>query len=174
MSTEPSLESPVTRREVRAAVIGIGNADRGDDGVGRVVVRALRGRVDREVVLIECEGDLLSLVHMLEPFDKVIIVDALNDGEAAGAVRRFEADTARLPTARWSSTHALGLGETIELARAVGTLPETVTVYGVAGRRFAVGAALSEQAEEGARHAAKLILQDLENWRSGSPTAGGQ
>jgi hydrogenase maturation protease len=34
-------------------VIGVGNPDRGDDGVGRAVVRRLRERVPDDVTLLE-------------------------------------------------------------------------------------------------------------------------
>jgi hydrogenase maturation protease len=41
------------------------------------------------------------------------------------------------------STHAFGVGEAIELARALGRLPRRVLVYGVEGREFAAGEGLS-------------------------------
>ncbi len=41
------------------------------------------------------------------------------------------------------STHALGLGEAIELARALGRLPGRLLVYGVEGADFGTGEGLS-------------------------------
>ena len=42
-----------------------------------------------------------------------------------------------------TSTHAVGVGETIELARAVGRLPPTVLVHGVQGACFDTGSPIS-------------------------------
>jgi hydrogenase maturation protease len=42
-----------------------------------------------------------------------------------------------------SSTHAFGVGDAVELARALGRLPRRVVVYGVEGAGFESGAPLS-------------------------------
>ncbi len=42
-----------------------------------------------------------------------------------------------------TSTHAVGVGETIELARAVDRLPATVLVHGVQGASFDTGSQIS-------------------------------
>lgn len=44
-------------RAERRVVIGVGNAFRGDDGVGPAVVADLAGRVDDEVTLLELDGE---------------------------------------------------------------------------------------------------------------------
>ena len=165
MSNERSVDQAVDARRVsapvRRAVIGIGNALRGDDGVGLAVVRALRGRVAEDVMLIEHDGDGASLLFVLEALDRVIVIDAVNADEMAGAVRRFDAAAMPLPVATWTSTHAIGLAETIELARAMHRLPQTLVVYGIAGSRFSIGDGLAEDVGRSVLTVADEIVREL-------------
>ena len=46
-------------------VVGIGNPDRGDDAVGRLVARALRGRVPADVRVVEQDGEATALLAEL-------------------------------------------------------------------------------------------------------------
>ncbi|UCE99357.1 MAG: hydrogenase 3 maturation endopeptidase HyCI [Planctomycetota bacterium] len=67
-------------------ILGIGNRDRGDDGVGPYLAEQLIGRVDAEV--INCEEipeSYTGVVRKLKP-DTVIVLDAVSMGEKPGAV----------------------------------------------------------------------------------------
>jgi hydrogenase maturation protease len=46
-----------------------------------------------------------------------------------------------------SSTHAVGVGEAIELARTLHRLPRRVILFGVEGHSFAAGSGLSAEVE---------------------------
>jgi hydrogenase maturation protease len=124
-------------------VIGVGNAYRSDDGVGLAVaehVRSLGAGVD--VVL--CEEEPSRLIEAWTDADLAIVVDAASSGAAPGTVRRFDASEQPVPSREFrGSTHAFGLGEAIELARALRRLPGRLVVYGVEGERFAAGQGLS-------------------------------
>lgn len=120
-------------------VIGVGNTFRGDDAAGLEVVRALRG-----VPVVECEGEPVSLLDAWRGHDHVLVVDAMQSGAPAGTVRRLAVGDEPLPAelAR-PSTHLLGVGEAVELARALGRLPRELVVYAIEGERFDAGAALT-------------------------------
>lgn len=106
-------------------VIGIGNPDRGDDAIGVVVTRSLSGLRTKE--LADCSG----LLDVWDDENDVFVVDAMRSGEPPGTVRRFEASTTSLPTRTFPSTHSFGLGETVELGRALDRLPERLIIYGI-------------------------------------------
>jgi hydrogenase maturation protease len=127
-------------------VIGVGNAYRGDDAAGLVVARRLR---ERGLEAIEQEGEPVALIDVFAARDAVVLVDAVQSGAPPGTVHRFDVSDGPLPRElRGStSTHAVGLGEAIELARALGRLPPRVVVYGVEGARFATGVGLSYEVE---------------------------
>jgi hydrogenase maturation protease len=123
-------------------VIGIGNAYRGDDAAGLVVARALRAR---GVEAVEPEGEPVALLDAFAGHDEVVLVDAVRSGVTPGTVHRVDVSTAPLPAELEGapSTHTLGLGEAIELARALDRLPRRVVVFGIEGERFAAGTELS-------------------------------
>jgi hydrogenase maturation protease len=118
-------------------VIGVGNSLRGDDAAGLAAARRLGG--------IEHEGDPLGLVDLWRGADIAVVIDAVRSGAKPGTVHGFDVGQAPLPARlRGStSTHAVGLDEAIELARALGRLPRRLVVYGIEGERFDAGAALT-------------------------------
>ena len=123
-------------------MVGVGNAYRRDDGVGPAVAECLRTRVDAEVVT--CEQEPSRLLDAWDGADLALVVDAVASGAPPGTVHRFDATVHALPTTVFrGSTHALGVGEVIELARTLGRLPGRVLVYGVEGGDFAAGQGLS-------------------------------
>jgi hydrogenase maturation protease len=72
------------------------------------------------------------------------LIDAMQSGDRIGAVTRFDAGTRPLPSVAFRcSTHAISVGETIELARALDKLPRHVIVYGIEGIQFEAGSAVS-------------------------------
>ena len=139
-------------------VIGVGNRLRHDDAAGVEVVsraRALAAAAPREgraaaIGFRELEREPISLIEAWEGTRAVVLVDALHGLQPAGEVRRFDATERPFPATLRSSasTHALGVGEAIELARTLGRLPARVVVYGVAGTRFDSGEGFSAEVAE--------------------------
>ena len=142
-------------------VIGVGNALRHDDGAGLVVARRLcarRGGVP--IVVREHEGETLALLDLWAGSDAVVLVDAIRSGARPGTIHRFDASERPLPRELRgsSSTHAVGIGEAIELARSLQRLPRRVLVLGVEGRRFDAGVGLSAEVEAGVDSLADVVL----------------
>jgi hydrogenase maturation protease len=128
----------------RTIVVGMGNPDRGDDGAGRTVAQRLRGRLPAHIKITELDGEATSLLALLDGADAAFLIDACLSGSIPGTVRRFDAAHAPLPNARFNlSTHGLGLGEAIELARALGQLPVSCVVYAIEAASVETGASLS-------------------------------
>jgi hydrogenase maturation protease len=144
-------------------VIGVGNPERGDDAVGPEVVAHLEGFVPPGVRLATTSGsDPATVMGLWEGADRVILVDAMVSGAAAGTVERFDAAAGPLPhNVRLVSTHALGAGMAMEMARALGRLPERMSVYGIEGCCFDVGADLSPRVAGAVPVAAGMILEEL-------------
>jgi hydrogenase maturation protease len=148
---------------VKSCVIGVGNAFRGDDGVGLHVARTLADNVADDVVVRECEGEPVALLDAWDGYERTILVDAMCSGAPAGTVRRLEADDEPLPPElHRTSTHLLGVAEAIELARALDRLPASTVVYVVEGARFDAGAELSPAVAEAVPAVAAAIRDELE------------
>ena len=131
---------PHPRGRARLIVIGLGNPFRGDDAAGLALARAL-GADPRVIVH---EGEPIDLLNRWEGADEVIVVDAVSSGAPPGTIHRLDPLAEPIQTAlSQGSTHALGLAEAIELARALDRLPPQLSVYGIEGERFAAGQELS-------------------------------
>jgi hydrogenase maturation protease len=139
-------------------VIGVGNAWRGDDGAGLAVARRLRELAQSDVEVREVEGEATALMDAWSGDDRVVVVDAAQSGAVPGTVRHFDARTAPLP-ARFlrSSTHAFGVADAIELARALGRLPAALEVYAIEGAVFAAGDRLTPSVERAAEDLAAQL-----------------
>jgi hydrogenase maturation protease len=128
----------------RQIVLGIGNAERGDDAAGRAVARLLQGRLPDDVEIAELEGEAMELLARFEGADAAFLVDACWSGAPAGSVRRLDVNVTPLQQGLFSlSTHGFGLAEAVELARALAQLPPYCVVYAIEGATFETGAPLS-------------------------------
>jgi hydrogenase maturation protease len=124
---------------MKILVAGIGNVLRGDDGFGPAVVQALLagGALPPGVHAVELGIGGVGLVHeLMDGYDAVVIVDAVDRGGAPGAVYVLEPEVP--PVERIATADRLALGDVHEavptralmLARAAGVLPPVVRIIG--------------------------------------------
>ena len=150
----PNVETPVL-------VIGIGNSCRGDDSVGRIVVRMIKRRNFPFLRAIEHEGEGASLMELWRGAGPVIIVDAVTSGSTPGTVHRFDALLESLPGQIFNvSTHGFGLVEAVELARALRQLPARLVVFGIEGELFKVGVKPSIGVQQAIPHVVDRVLEE--------------
>lgn len=134
------------RTAAKVLVIGVGNRDRGDDGIGPVVAERLEGRVPASIAIMQRSGDALALIDDWAGRDSVVLVDAAEPRGQPGRVHRIDLLEDELPAdLSLSSTHALGISEAVGLARTLGMLPSRFVVYAVEGKSFDLGAVLSPE-----------------------------
>jgi hydrogenase maturation protease len=146
----------------RVVVIGVGNALRGDDGAGLAVAEEVRARAAGALDVRVCEEEPSRLLDALDGADAAFIVDAVSTGAAGGSVHRFDAGSGAIPARELrSSTHALGIAETLELARALGRLPERTVVFGVEGLDFTAHEGLTAAVADGVARAATAVLEEV-------------
>ncbi len=138
----------------QTVVIGVGNALRGDDAAGVEVASRLGG--------LACDEEPSRLIEAWEGADAAVLVDTVVSDAAPGTIHRFDASDEPIPArALRSSTHAIGLAETIELARALGRLPKSVVVYGIEGASFEAGAPLSPAVEDAVSRLVATIEEEI-------------
>jgi hydrogenase maturation protease len=147
---------------VTVVVIGVGNRLRGDDAAGPEVADRVRAEAPGSVDVRICEQEPSRLLDALAGADVALIVDAVATGAAPGTLHRFDASSAPVPSRELrSSTHALGVGESLELARALGRLPRRTVVLGIEGTAFLAGGELSPAVAEGVERAAASVLEEV-------------
>ena len=146
---------------MRVVAVGVGNPYRSDDGAGIAVAERLRETMTGVVEVVTCEQEPLRLLDAWDGADLAMIVDAVSSGAAPGTVHRFEATEHAVPPSLFrGSTHALGVGDAIELARTLGRLPDRVVVYGIEGERFTAGERLSPAVEDAVQQVATDIGEE--------------
>ena len=131
-------------------VIGVGNAWRGDDAVGLQAARRLRVSLGLSVEVIDAEGDGLAILDLMEGIDHVILIDAVKGGGQPGTTVRLDLSVgSRWGTVVPCSTHAMGIADAIDLARALGRLPKQIILYGIEIESVESGAPISDAVREG-------------------------
>ena len=122
-------------------VIGVGNGWAGDDAAGLLVARLVRQRAPAGMTVIEHESEATALLDAWAGAPLAIVVDATNGAGETGSIHILDATHEPLPASfTGTSTHSFGLAETVELARALGRLPQRLVVVGVEGESFQAGA----------------------------------
>ncbi len=126
--------------ERRVLVAGVGNVLRGDDGFGIEVVKRLARRPDLplNVTVVEVGIGGISLVQeLLDGYDVLLIVDAVDRGGAPGTIYLLEPQVPDLAT--WpfeqrqdflADMHMTTPSRALILAKALGVLPPSVYLLG--------------------------------------------
>lgn len=143
-------------------VIGVGNGYRGDDAAGIAAVRKIGEKALPSVEVLEENGEGTALMASWKDAERVILIDAVRSSAEPGTIHRFEAHARPIPARFFHySTHAFGVAEAVELGRVLGQLPSRLILYGIEGKNFEAGTALSPEVQEAVERVTDRILQDL-------------
>jgi hydrogenase maturation protease len=165
------MTAAVGRSETKIVVVGLGNLDRGDDGIGAAVARELAGRLPRDVAVLFGRGDLLSLIEEWAKADALICIDAAAPAGAPGRWHRIDLATGDLPPDRAStSSHDFGVAAAIALARTLGVAPRDIVVFAVEGRSFDAGASMTHEVASAAGEVVEHVIAEVARLRL-EPTA---
>ena len=138
-----------------STIICLGNELRGDDSAGFRVAERLRQR--HVPARLEHPS---NLIDTWAGADDVVVVDTVLSDAPPGTVHRIEVLAGPLPAElRTGSTHLLGLGDAIEIARALDRLPARLQIIGIEGRAFGFGDPMTPEVEQ----AVGLVVDELTN-----------
>jgi hydrogenase maturation protease len=161
------MEDAQRKQPGQVLIIGVGNDIRGDDGAGLAAARLLRKRLSPAISVIELNGDVTGLWDLLRDCELAVIIDAVQPGSQPGTIHRFDASNQPLPDEHsHRSTHGIGLGSMLELARSQGSFPPKVLVYGIEGESFEHGQALTPQVQVALERLVHLLEEDLRGLRA--------
>ncbi|MGD0700543.1 MAG: hydrogenase maturation protease [Trebonia sp.] len=156
----------------RALVVGVGNEFRRDDGAGPAVIALLRARQPGDaslsgVTLALSDGEPGRLIDLWEGAGLAVVIDAVRDPTmppghtrqlAAGGLAGPAGGLAG-PAGGAASSHGIGLGDTVELARVLGRLPARLTILAVVGRDFGFGTGLTAEVSAAVGELAELVRE---------------
>jgi hydrogenase maturation protease len=158
---------------MKILVAGVGNIFLGDDGFGVEVAQSLSKRRVPETVTVKDFGirgfDLAYA--LLDPWDGVIIVDALPRGEAPGTLYVIEPD--RSGTAEADiNPHGMDPVRVLNLAASMGTISARVLVVGCEpndfGDELEGRMGLSSPVQAAVEEACTTVLELAASWRANS------
>jgi hydrogenase maturation protease len=177
----------VTRREAvarpRAALIGIGNPYRRDDGIGPALAAAIRRAAPPGVTVTESDGEPSALLDAWSRVPLAVVVDAvLCEVPAPGRIHRTALDLAPGRAAgpdvavaaglgagaAAASTHGLGVPDALRLARALDRAPGRLVVFAVEAADLGFGPALSPAVAACLPELTSAVLAELSTAVTGS------
>ncbi|WP_338466741.1 hydrogenase maturation protease [Novosphingobium sp. ZN18A2] len=122
-------------------VLGLGNLLQADDGVGIHVIRALESAGLPPSVALRDGGTIgLSLLTDIEDCAALIVVDAMELGQAPGAIGVFHDGEIEVQLGgKKRSAHEVALADLLAAAQLVGRSPEKRVLIGVQPGRIGWG-----------------------------------
>jgi hydrogenase maturation protease len=117
---------------LRTLILGLGNPILSDDAAGLQAARQLYELVGGDDVdLVEAAVAGMQTVQLLSGYGRAVIIDVVQDEARVGEVWRL--DSAELEDVSSTSSHGIGLGQALRLARLMGLpVPEQILIYAIA------------------------------------------
>lgn len=147
------------------AVLGLGNLVHMDDGIGVHAIQRLQRdpRVPVGSVLLDGGTQGLSLLPHISGFPRLLVVDAVDAGEPAGTLMRFEGKSLDgLPGK--ASVHQLGFADLMIAMKLLGEPPEEVVVLGVQPLSTEWGAELTPLVQKALSPLLDAVIAQLRSW----------
>lgn len=153
---------------MRIAVVGVGNAVMGDEGIGVHIVEKLKSiELPSDVVVLDGGTHFWGDEPALDGAEKLIIVDAVLGGGAPGTIYRFsideledEADDVKL------SCHDMGLIEKLRVTQLAGATPEQIVIIGVEPAKVEWNTGLSKEVEEKVPEVIDAVMAEITSLRT--------
>ncbi len=147
----------------RILVLGIGNDLLTDEGIGVHVVRELSKEPLPAYVTVYNGGvSGIDLLDLIQEYDKMIVIDAVDAKSDPGAVFRFQPEqTERLLQEHKTSLHQVDLLDTINIARFLGKCPEVV-IIGIQPKVIDWGLSLDPELSEKLPDILALVKGEIE------------
>lgn len=150
----------------RTVLIGVGNEFRHDDGAGLRLVAGLGDRVPAGVRTVLSDGDPAELIEAWAGARLAVVVDAVQaEPGVPGRLHRLVLDHRHPVSGRAVSSHGLGTGEAIGLARALGRLPDRLIAHAVEAGDLSPGTGLTPAVAAALPGLAAAVLADLSQGR---------
>lgn len=167
-TNDPQSGRPLAHaRSYQILVLGLGNDILTDDAVGLLVARAVTAPLggDPTVAVRETTEMGLALLDEIADFDALILVDAVQTGQAPPG-HIHECDIADLPQVTATSPHFIGVGETLAFGRRLGvSMPEQVRVIAIeVADPFTLGTQPTTAVQAAVSQAAERVVALTRTW----------
>ncbi|MBS7620498.1 hydrogenase maturation protease [Candidatus Bathyarchaeota archaeon] len=151
-------------------IAGIGNKIMRDDGFGPRVIELLSSiELPGNIDLKDYGTSGIYAAFDLGDYNIAIFIDSMNIEGRSGELKIVEIDREKilgddLRIAEFS-LHEAGLEALLKLSKAIGTLPSRIILVGCIPKDISLSLELSEEVEQAAHDAVKIILDMIMNSR---------
>jgi hydrogenase maturation protease len=157
-----SVKIGARSRNPKIAVLGIGNLLLKDEGIGVHLVEKLADVIDDANIKIIDAGTYPDFLSMVEDnLDKLIIVDAVKNGDEPGTIYRFAFDVVDLEGAPPFSLHDIGVVDSLRTMALLNKQPKSTIVIGIEPKTIDFGLELSPEIEKKLPKIIDLVLHEI-------------
>lgn len=129
----------------KVLIVGIGNILCRDEGVGIHVIEEMKKmELPDHIELLDMGTSTMDLISYLEDISRLIVIDAMKAGGTPGTIYKCRPEELLPKSEEPVSLHDIGLLETLNMAKKMGTEIHTV-IIGVEPRVLDWGMELSEE-----------------------------
>ncbi len=154
----------MSRADGPLLILGVGNILLRDEGVGVRLIERLGASPDRlppDARLVDGGTLGVDLVPLIEEARGLLLVDAIDAGEAPGSVIVLRGRDVEDAFGTHMSPHQVGVGDLVSVCRLTGALPREVVLVGVQPAEVGVGIELSAPVAAALPEAAATIRDEL-------------
>ncbi|PIR17747.1 MAG: hypothetical protein COV46_02905 [Deltaproteobacteria bacterium CG11_big_fil_rev_8_21_14_0_20_49_13] len=170
---------------LKRAIIGVGNRLMGDEGVGIHAIEYLR-KATKNIIrrdlspsksakkgiikkypplgvrpffdILDGGTGGITLLHMFESYDRVILIDAANFGATPGTLKTFDLKEINFsPDSAQVSLHGTSLAGILELAKKLGTKLPRITIIAVQPKKICPSMELSVECKNAIPKIAEIV-----------------
>ncbi len=154
----------------KTLVLGLGNLLHSDDGLGVHAIQTLLldPRIPSDVVLMDGGTQGLALLSHISPFQRLLVIDALDVGEPPGTMVRIEGEALRNLPGK-ASVHQLGFSDLLVALELLGDLPEEIVLLGVQPLSTAWSTELTTPVRTALDQLPDFVINQLHFWTSQCP-----
>ncbi|NJD90518.1 MAG: HyaD/HybD family hydrogenase maturation endopeptidase [Geobacter sp.] len=151
---------------MQTLVLGIGNLLMNDDAAGVRVVQSLaeKYRFPPDVKVMDGGTLGLDLLPHLEGVDRLLVIDAVETGAAAGTIVRLNGEDIPLALATKVSPHQMGLKDLLLVADLQGHSPPLMVLWGVQPESIEMDIEMSPAVAEAVPVLELKVLEELAGW----------
>ena len=150
----------------KICVVGLGNILLQDDGIGLHVVETIkeRYRFEPKIDLLDGGTAGLDLLPLIEGYEKVLFVDAVDAGESPGAIVIIEGDAIPSFLTTQVSVHHVGLSDLLFAAKMADLLPAEVCLVGIQPESIDIGLEITDILTRSLDLLLTTVLERLQKW----------
>ncbi|HME45852.1 MAG TPA: HyaD/HybD family hydrogenase maturation endopeptidase [Syntrophorhabdales bacterium] len=150
----------------KICVIGLGNILLQDDAIGVRTIEAIKARYGFEPRIDLLDGGTagLDLLPLIEHYEKVLFVDAVEAGEPPGAIVTIEGDAIPSFMAAQGSIHHVGLSDLLFAAKMAGSLPAEICLIGIQPESVDIGLEMTDIMKKSLDLLLTTVVERLQKW----------